>query len=124
MTRTRARILAVRLTEKELQTVKKLVKRSGLRQQDYLVAAITQKEIVAIDGLHTLMVSLPRIGNNLNQIARRCNEGEPATLEEVTRARKELGDVWAMVRQVFDQTRYVGALDLPDAAEPRRQDKG
>ena len=34
-----------------------------------------EKQIVNTDGIKELIPELKRIGNNLNQIAKRCNEG-------------------------------------------------
>lgn len=79
MNRTRPKQLVIRLTEKEYETVKEKVEKSGMKQQEYLIRAITQKEIYSTEGVKALLPDLKRIGNNLNQIARSCNEGNQAT---------------------------------------------
>lgn len=71
-----------------------------MSQQDYLTRAITQKEIISTDGVKELVPELKRIGNNLNQIARRCNEGNQATHGEVEQIGKELNEVWRLLRQL------------------------
>ena len=38
-------------------------------------SCVLEKQIVNTDGIKELLPELKRIGNNLNQIAKRCNEG-------------------------------------------------
>ena len=45
------------------------------------------------------MPELKRIGNNLNQIAKSCNEGNQTTHEEVLKQGKELNEVWLQLKQ-------------------------
>lgn len=88
------------MTEQEMETVKKKVEQSGMNQQEYLIKALTQKEIVSTEGMKALLPELKRIGNNLNQVARSCNEGNLATREEVKAIGEELNGVWRSLRQL------------------------
>lgn len=100
MKRARPKQIVIRLTEQDFETVKKKVAKSGMSQQEYLTRAITQKEVVSTDGIKEILPELKRIGNNLNQIARSCNEGNQATHSEVVQMGKEMNDVWRLLRQL------------------------
>lgn len=65
----------VRLTAKEIQHLKKLVKKSGLSQEAYLrhlIAGLVPQETPPPD-YYAMMRELHRIGINLNQIAREAH---------------------------------------------------
>ena len=42
---------------------------------EYILSCVLEKQIVNTGGIKELLPELKRIGNNLNQIAKRCNEG-------------------------------------------------
>jgi len=101
MNRTRPKQIVIRLTEKELETVKEKIEKSGMTQQEYLIKAITQKTIYSTEGMKVLLPEIKRIGNNLNQIARSCNEGNQATYHTVKEQGKELNEVWRLLRRLI-----------------------
>lgn len=49
--------------------------RAKLSLTDYVLAACVQKEIRPAEDVKPLLIELKRIGNNLNQIARKVNVG-------------------------------------------------
>ena len=100
MSRTRLKQIVIRMTDEEYETVKKQVAKSGMKQQEYLIKAVTQKPIINTDGVKEIIPELKRIGNNLNQIARRCNEGYEVTHNEVIKQGKEMNEVWRLLRQL------------------------
>lgn len=100
MNRARPKQLVIRLSEDEFNTVKEKVELSGMKQQEYLIKSITGKAVTNTDGLKELTPELKRIGVNLNQIAKACNQGNQATYEEVTQIGKELNEVWQLLRQL------------------------
>ncbi len=100
MNRTRPKQIVIRLTEKEKEQLKKKVDKSGLRQQDYLIKCILNKPVLNTDGLKEITPQIKKIGVNLNQIARTCNEGNQATYEEIQKVGKELNEVWQLLRQL------------------------
>jgi SMC interacting uncharacterized protein involved in chromosome segregation len=87
------------MTETDYEAMKKRVAESGKSQAEFLRQAISEKKIVSTDGMKALVPELKRIGNNLNQIARSCNEGRGAVCDEVKQIEKELGEVWRLLRQ-------------------------
>lgn len=97
--RKRQHQVLLRLSGEELQQLQELVKKSGMTQQEYFRRAALQQRITNTDGIRTLVPELKKIGSNLNQVARRANMGIPATWEELLQIRKELSEVWQLLRQ-------------------------
>ena len=75
MNKTRPKQLSFRVNEEEYQQLQEKVLQSGKNQQEYVLSCVLEKQIVNTDGIKELIPELKRIGNNLNQIAKRCNEG-------------------------------------------------
>ena len=73
MNKTRPYKVTVRLSDSELNELKKRIKLSGFNQQQFLSRAIFNKAMMNKEQLHSLLVELRREGVNLNQIARACN---------------------------------------------------
>ena len=73
MNKTRPNKVTVRLSDLELNELKKRIKLSGFNQQQFLSRAIFNKAMINKEQLHSLLVELRREGVNLNQIARACN---------------------------------------------------
>lgn len=100
MNRKRPRQITIRMNDEEFDKIKKKVAKSGSTQQQYLIDAITNKKIVNTDGLKELTPEIKRIGVNLNQIAKTCNQGNQATYEEIQRIGEELNSVWRLLKQL------------------------
>ena len=75
MNKTRPKQLSFRVSEEEYQQLQQKILESGKNQQEYILSCVLEKQIVNTDGIKELIPELKRIGNNLNQIAKRCNEG-------------------------------------------------
>ena len=103
MNRTRPKQIVIRLTEEEFAKVKAQVEKSGLKQQDYLIRAITNKPITNTDGLKELVPEIKRVGNNLNQLSRKANEGYVIGVERLEQAQKELSEVWQSLKQFIQK---------------------
>lgn len=56
-----------RVSEEEAEQLRKKVEQSGKSQQQYIIEALTQSNIVNTDGIKELIPELKRVGNNLNQ---------------------------------------------------------
>ena len=75
MNRTRPKQIVIRVSEEELAQIKKKVEQSGKSQQQYIIEALTQKQVINTDGIKEIYPELKRQGNNLNQIAAFFNSG-------------------------------------------------
>ena len=90
--------MVIRLSDSELAAVKKKIAASGKNQQTFLLTAILGANIIDTSGMKELLTEMKRIGNNLNQIAKRCNQGNPLVAEEVQKMGRELNNVWRLLR--------------------------
>ena len=74
--RKRNRQINIRLTESEYHSLIKKAESSNLTLQDFVIRACANKEINVIQGtedLASIRAELKKIGNNVNQIARKAN---------------------------------------------------
>ena len=104
MNKTRPKQLSFRVSEEEYQQLQEKVLQSGKNQQEYILSCVLEKQIVNTDGIKELIPELKRIGNNLNQIAKRCNEGGVLPSEaEVREQGEELKQVWQLLRRYLQK---------------------
>ena len=104
MNKTRPKQLSFRVNEEEYQQLQEKVLQSGKNQQEYILSCVLEKQIVNTDGIKELIPELKRIGNNLNQIAKRCNEGGVLPSEaEVQEQGEELKQVWQLLRRYLQR---------------------
>ena len=104
MNKTRPKQLSFRVSEEEYQQLQEKISESGKNQQEYILSCVLEKQIVNTDGIKELIPELKRIGNNLNQIAKRCNEGGMLPSEaEVRKHGEELNKVWQSLRRYLQK---------------------
>lgn len=103
MNRARPKQIVIRVSEKELEAIKKKVEQSGKSQQQYIIESLMQKKIVNMDGVKQLIPEIRRIGNNLNQIAKHMNEGKYPTIPEVINNQEELNQIWRLLKQYLQK---------------------
>ena len=72
--RKRNRVVPVRFSDHELSVIDANAKRAKMSRTEYLVSTGMDKPIVILDDLKPMLAELRRIGNNINQIARRMHE--------------------------------------------------
>ena len=98
--RTRPYGLSIRMTAEERKAVQKRIKESGRSQRDFVLHALLSIPIINNYGLQSLLPEIRRIGNNLNQMARSCNQGKHPAYVEIVAMRKELSQLWQSLRQL------------------------
>ena len=103
MNRTRPKQIVIRVSEEELAQIKEKVEQSGKSQQQYIIEALTQSNIVNLDGLKEIYPELKRQGNNLNQIAHALNGGRYYQYNLITDNQKELDKVWQLLKQYLQK---------------------
>lgn len=89
------------VNEKEYDQIKKKVKKSKLKQQEYLIKSALNKKIIVIDGLKEILLELSREGNNLNQIAKKINEGEQKDIKEM---KNKLNNLWDLIEKILKES--------------------
>lgn len=90
----RTRKMTFRLTEDEYNTVKDKVNESGLSQQKFLLQMALEKEIIHIKEYQDLIFQIKKIGVNINQITRRCNETGFISDTEISEIKGGLDRIW------------------------------
>ena len=80
MERKRDKQINIRLNESEYLNVCLQLEKSGLGLSEYIRKCILGKEIRVVSGIKELIWELNRIGNNLNQLTRKVNEGKAVEL--------------------------------------------
>ena len=102
MNRTRPKQIVIRVSEEELAQIKEKVEQSGKSQQQYIIEALTQSNIVNLDGLKEIYPELKRQGNN--QIAKKLNEnGYVDYKQELPNTMKEVREVWQLLKQYLQK---------------------
>ena len=89
------------VNEKEYDQIKKKIEKSKLKQQEYLIKSALNKKIIVIDGLKEILLELSREGNNLNQIAKKINEGEQKDIKEM---KNKLNDLWDLIEKILKES--------------------
>ena len=92
------------VNEKEYDQIKKKVKKSKLKQQEdmsLINLCSLDKKIIVIDGLKEILLELSREGNNLNQIAKKINEGEQKDIKEM---KNKLNNLWNLIEKILKES--------------------
>ncbi len=100
--------IRVRLSENEKILFDERLKKANLSQAEFIRQAILKSKIKAapikkgvdLGDVGDIYVALSRIGNNLNQIARHYNYGEPRTREIDYELRKNLTELVKLQAQI------------------------
>lgn len=105
MSTSRARPKQVKFwaSEKELEQIKKKVKKSKLTQSEYLLRSALDKNILVVDGLKEILIELSREGNNLNQIARALNQKEEFKVEQFLETKEKLMELWSLIEKILKE---------------------
>ena len=97
--RKRTKQIVIRMSDEEYETLKRKVEQSGLKQQEYLIKAITNKPIMNTDDLKEVVVELKRQGNNLNQLTQKLNSTGFIDYKQELPTLKGLSEVWELLKQ-------------------------
>lgn len=103
MNRTRPKQIVIRVSEEEQEQIKSKVEQSGKSQQQYIIEALTQREVVNLDAVKELYPELKRIGNNLNQIAKALNSTGYYDYRLITQNQKELNEIWQSLKRYLQR---------------------
>jgi len=99
MNKTRPKQILIRVSESEFKAIKLKVSESKIKQNEYLLRCLLDKNIIVIDGLREITVELKRIGNNVNQITKSVHQGN--NNPDLSEVNEELKDIWQSLRQLI-----------------------
>lgn len=100
----RTRKMTFRLNEKEYEQIKEKVEESGISQQQFLLKTALEKEIIHIKEFQTLIFHIKKIGVNINQIARNCNETGFISENDITEIKEGVNRIWQSLKQLKTPT--------------------
>ena len=109
--RIRNQVIAFRVTPAERGQVSAKVKRSGISQQEYLLAAALHHPIYVMEELKPILSELRAWGKNLNQLTALAHQGRVQTvyLQELTAA---LGRTYEAVSTLTEKGPVIHHGDL------------
>lgn len=103
--RTRNKQISFRMTEDEYKYVMKKIEKAGMSQQEYFLKALYETTIYNTDGLKEVVPEMKRIGNNLNQIAKKYNEGAAVPVDEWNELVGGYNEIWQLLRRLIAELR-------------------
>ena len=88
--------------EKEYNKIKSQIEKSKLNTSEYLLRTAMDKDIIVVDGLEEIIMQLRKIGNNINQLTKLCNQGRITNinLEDV---KKEVKSIWQLLNLLIQK---------------------
>lgn len=104
MNKKRPKQITFRASQEEYEIIHKKIKKSGLKQQDFLLNMAMEKEIVFVEGLTELLTEVKRQGNNLNQLTRKLySNGYIDYKNELPKIEKEWEEVWQLLKSYLQK---------------------
>lgn len=95
--------LEIRLTTSEKELIKNKSQEANLSISKYVIRSAMDKDVIVIDGLNEFSTQLRRIGNNINQITKKVNEGI-ITCPDLDNVKKELGNLWQSLNSLITKS--------------------
>lgn len=100
----RPRQITFRATEEEYRIIRNKIKKSGQKQQDFLLKMALEKDIIFLDGMAELLTEVKRQGNNLNQLVTKLySRGYIDYRNELPKMEKEWMDVWQLLKSYLQK---------------------
>lgn len=83
----------IRMTEDEIEQIKKKAKKANMTFSNYVIASAINKDIVVIDGIKDFTNQLSKVGTNINQLTMLCHQGK-ITCPDINSVSKILKEIW------------------------------
>ena len=124
--RKRNRIISIRVSDQEYETIQKKLNETGLTQQAFILKAVEGAAISTAEDkqqlkeinlkLADLLKQIKGIGVNINQMAYRANAyRELPTVQKLNeyqneneKLRREAETIWQSIRQLISQQKHMG----------------
>lgn len=91
-----------RVNEKEYNKIKSKIEKSKLNTSEYLLKTSMNKEIIVIEGLEEIIIQLRKIGNNINQLTKLCNQGRLTNIN-LENVKKEMKSIWQLLNLLIQK---------------------
>lgn len=99
MARSKSKLMNFRVTQEDYDRIHSKAGRAGLSLSGYLLTMALQREIIVIEGLQEATKELRKIGTNINQLTRLCNEGRITCLE-LRGVKAQLEEIWRFLNSL------------------------
>ena len=96
---TKDKQFSIRISEQDLDTIRRKAAQAHMTQSDYVTACCLGKRIVIMDGLKDVLRQQKAIGNNLNQLAVLANMGK-VQLANLDSAVQEFSKINTFLREM------------------------
>lgn len=83
----------IRMTEKEIERIKKKAKSANMTFSNYVISSALNNEVIVIDGIKDFTHQLSKVGINLNQLTMLCHQGK-INCADITSVNKILKEIW------------------------------
>jgi Trp operon repressor len=96
--------IEIRVTENELELIDKKAEVVELNRSQYIRKMAIEGYIIKRDfsQVEQLVYEVNKIGNNINQIARRANELEHVSLDDMKYLKKQLDGIYSQIEKFYD----------------------
>lgn len=94
------------LTDEEAEKIEERMRQTGIRNKNaYLRKMAIDGYCIRMDlsDVKEMVRLLGIYGNNLNQLARRANEGGSIYRNDIADLQKEMKEIWEMTREILDR---------------------
>ena len=100
----RTKKMTFRLTQDEYDLIKKKVNESKTSQQQFLLRTALEKKIIHIKEFQELIFQIKKIGININQITKHCNETGIVSDSDISEIKGGLDNIWQLLKQLRTHT--------------------
>lgn len=102
--RKRKNVIYIRTTDEEYKKIMEKVSLSKMNINRYFINAAIKKEIIIFDltSVFELSAQISRIGNNVNQIAKKLNQGGLANKEEINYLHSTLENIEKVLMDIYN----------------------
>ena len=98
--------LTVRLTEKEKRKITEQAQKANMSLTDFIVSATNNVLIVAPEDLKPAVSEMKKMGNNINQIARKINSGVVRSYNFHEMIKKQ-DEIIVLLQEIADANREI-----------------
>ena len=99
MARRKSKLMNFRVTQEDYERIHRRAEKAGLSLSGYLLTAAMQREIIVIEGLQEAVREPRKIGTNLKQLTRLCNEGRITCLG-LKGVKSQMEEIWRLLNSL------------------------
>lgn len=99
-------MICIRATEAQKKYILNQIKKNNINNiSEYVLKCCMNKPITHIEGLEKVIYQLRKIGNNINQLAKKANQGIIINSSDVREIKIELQQIWLLLNSLTDMAK-------------------